>query len=271
MYQLSSLNSIESFNPTSNRVILADFAALLRQCKICISVAEVLDAQKAIDEEDIWQIGRESLRSTLSLTMLKRHQDKAMFDFCFDRFFSSSSLRLSNSSEVDLAATESSAASDFVQMIDPEYSKIGSDILTNQLESAAKAIAGKSISGQRSAAGVARKLRKIEKSLYQSLRMGFRGSKDPLDESVRRVLEERIALSIEGALKEMLRSGPFKLSFELLEIIRTSPDGKMDPDILLDLDFMNLQGDLEELKQQLILLGKKIAIREIRRRRKATC
>ncbi|MFW9917426.1 MAG: VWA domain-containing protein [Candidatus Thorarchaeota archaeon] len=66
--------------------VIADFVNLLRQNNVHVSVAELIDAEKAVHR--IGFQSRASLRSVLVCTLVKRPQELPIFNLCFDTFFS---------------------------------------------------------------------------------------------------------------------------------------------------------------------------------------
>ncbi|MEX2326484.1 MAG: hypothetical protein WD558_02025, partial [Pseudomonadales bacterium] len=65
---------------------LGDFVVALRKADFEVSPAETLDAMNAL--QIIGLEDRRLLRDTLSLVLAKTPDEKAMFQVCFDRFFS---------------------------------------------------------------------------------------------------------------------------------------------------------------------------------------
>jgi uncharacterized protein with von Willebrand factor type A (vWA) domain len=71
--------------------VLQDFITSLRNAGVRISMSETLDAAatiKAVGYDD-----RQILKDSLSASLAKSHREKLIFDDCFDRFFSTESMK----------------------------------------------------------------------------------------------------------------------------------------------------------------------------------
>jgi uncharacterized protein len=66
--------------------ILANFIRVLRNAEVRVSTSETLDAVRTV--ELVGYRERELLKTSLSLVLPKTHEEKAVFDRCFDKFFS---------------------------------------------------------------------------------------------------------------------------------------------------------------------------------------
>ncbi|MFX0113741.1 MAG: VWA domain-containing protein [Candidatus Hodarchaeota archaeon] len=67
--------------------VITGFVKLLRKNNLKVSVAELVDAEKAA--QHVGFTSRTNLRSTLACTLIKRPQEVPIFNLCFDTFFSS--------------------------------------------------------------------------------------------------------------------------------------------------------------------------------------
>jgi len=71
--------------------VLQDFIASLRNCGVRVSMTETLDAAATV--KTVGYDDRRILKDSLSASLAKSHREKLIFDDCFDRFFSTESMK----------------------------------------------------------------------------------------------------------------------------------------------------------------------------------
>ncbi len=273
--------------------ILEQFYRVLQASGVPVSISELIDAKKAI--AIVGYQDKAKFKQALKSTMIKSIQFTKVFDICFEGFFGQQGRALTekereNFQELleitrnDLDSIQEIQPPEFTQIIDSRQARIflrwaanaevpaGNLVLMNMLNLAAQRLAQETVRRTRSAEDALSRLRILKYELMRSLRIAY-GDYDRLlsighlDERVQEALvirtriEQVFDFAAQIIMRELqLENVPAQLDW------RTSQ--QMEIEKLLSTPFPQIKADLSLVKQQLFLLGKKLAQQERKRRRR---
>ncbi|MFQ5976913.1 MAG: VWA domain-containing protein [Candidatus Heimdallarchaeota archaeon] len=254
--------------------IIADFARLLRKNNLRVSVAELIDAEKAVEH-----VGFESqikLRSALASTLVKHSREISIFNLCFDTYFSSLSglnglaapkeAQFSPSNATELQSKSLEDHHDFEDLFQDLTNEERTSVLL-QLSAGSRGLGRSFLGGNRQS---------TIRFFMQTI-LNRANSLQAMDPTIRDIRADFI-----GALKALDQNHPLRSPQSRLyldEIIQTARERIVDnpleyefvPKIIdvLELPFSEPSGRWSELEKEIRRLGQKLATRERLRRKRA--
>ncbi|MFX0124377.1 MAG: VWA domain-containing protein [Candidatus Hodarchaeota archaeon] len=257
--------------------VILDFVALLRYLGLPISPDETITAQKTF--QILGAQEKETLQSGLKASIVKKREDFHIFDIAFESFFSHQSGVILT--DEDLESYER-AKNRFLERLEGIYhQEIGTMLLENQIDQAVQHAEkmmtqeAATSSGQSMVSGFI----DLQNNLQRAFRLAF-GVRVPIRDltpSQRQDLTSetiRVGTNLQLLEQSMIRRLQYLLpedSNELERLQQENPAEISSIDSFLHKDLSYLSISVANVKEQLIEMGRILASRERRRRKRAKC
>ncbi len=273
--------------------ILDQFYHVLQSSGVPVSISELIDAKKAVAL--IGYQDKRKLKQALKATMIKSTQFIKLFDICFEGYFGHVGRPLTGKeqeqfqelleiSQETSEMTQEMHPPEFTQIIDSRQARVflrwaanaevpaGNLVLMNMLNLAAQRIARDTMRSAKSMEDAMTRLKELKFELMKALRIAY-GDYDRLLSIGQ--MEERVqeAFIIRARLEQVFDLAAQLIQQELqvtdaLMTLDWRTSQQLDIERLLTTPFPEIKADLSLVKQQLFLLGKKLAHQEKKRRRR---
>lgn len=257
--------------------VILDFVAVLRYLGLPISPDETIAAQKTY--QILGAQEKETLQFGLKASIVKKREDFHIFDIAFESFFSHQSAPILT--DQDLQSYER-AKSRFIERLEGTYhQEIGLMLLENQIDQAVQK--AEKIMTQEAAISSGQSMVSgfidLQNNLQRAFRLAF-GVKAPIRDLTPSQRQDLPSETIRmGSNLQMLEQATIKrLQNQLqegsdeLERFQQENPAKISPiDSFLYRDLSYLSISVANVKEQLIEMGRILASRERRRRKRAKC
>ena len=255
--------------------VILDFVALLRYFGLSVSPDETITAQKTYQISGAQE--KEKLRLGLRAAIVKKREDFHIFDITFHSFFGGQSTTIST--DQDLQSYERATKRFIERLEETHYQEIGEMLLESQINQAIRATVMMSGRGTDISSGqsMVNGFIALQNNLQRAFRLAF-GVKVPIRDltpSQRQDLPERTVRMganlqlFEQAMYKRLQMQLQEDPTELARLQQEKPADLSPIDSFLYKDLSYLSIAVTNVKEQLIEVGRILASREKRRRKRA--
>lgn len=254
--------------------VILDFIALLRYLGLPISPDETITAQKTYQILGVQE--KKTLQFGLKASIVKKREDFHIFDIAFESFFTHQSANILT--DQDLESYER-AKSRFIERLEETHLlEIGVMLLENQIDQAVQQV--EKIMTQEAATSSGQSMSRfidLQNSLQRAFRLAF-GVRVPIRDltpSQRQDLPSetiRMGTNLQLFKQVMIKTFQNQLqenSNELERLQQENPAEISSIDSFLHKDLSYLSISVTNVKEQLIEMGRILASRERRRRKRA--
>ncbi len=289
--------------------VITDFVHTLRTHGADVSIHEVLDIQKTLSTIPL--LTRSQAKALLRTVLIKRVEDFPIYEYCFEKFFSTDNfIDLETANYLALADHHPASAQDaqknikkditkeqhyparppsemnlayskkkkiFLRWLSNTTTRVGELLLQNRIDTAGKLLAEMASQKARTSSQVIQELNNLKYDLMRSFAIAYGNFEQILYQSSDTQRNEAFELlkKIEKAHKiadrEILKK--YALTYHDFAALKKTPYPAHSRaeliEQLLDTPFPELRINVEQIKKELLLLGKKIATKELRKRQLA--